>query len=173
MAAIGAGARELQLPTVRADAARLAEIAVRERHTHLGPSSDKRELARRRAATTWPGRKGETGDERGEDIPPDPRFLAGRHLPAQFDRREPLAERMKPVPSYPCRAAAEQARRLDPGHPRLVLGRSCYLTGAKSSSWMLSGSRNTRTEAYGSSAIGDWVRGLSATSALRTPLASR
>ncbi len=35
LAAIGAAARELKLPTVRADAARLAEIAVRERHTHL------------------------------------------------------------------------------------------------------------------------------------------
>ncbi len=34
-AAIGAAARELQLPTVRAEAARLAEIAVRERRTHL------------------------------------------------------------------------------------------------------------------------------------------
>ena len=36
LAAIGAAARELRLPTVRADAARLAEIAVRERQTHLG-----------------------------------------------------------------------------------------------------------------------------------------
>src|SRR5512135_2370278 len=35
-AAIGAAARELKLPTVRAEAARLAEIAARERHTHLG-----------------------------------------------------------------------------------------------------------------------------------------
>jgi len=35
-AAIGAAARELHLPTVRAEAARLAEIAARERHTHLG-----------------------------------------------------------------------------------------------------------------------------------------
>jgi hypothetical protein len=35
-AAIGAAARELHLPTVRAEAARLADIAVRERHTHLG-----------------------------------------------------------------------------------------------------------------------------------------
>jgi DNA replication protein DnaC len=34
-AAIGAAARELKLPTVRAEAARLAEIAARERHTHL------------------------------------------------------------------------------------------------------------------------------------------
>jgi len=34
-AAIGAAARELKLPTIRAEAARLAEIAVRERHTHL------------------------------------------------------------------------------------------------------------------------------------------
>ena len=34
-AAIGAAARELKLPTVRDQAARLAEIAVRERHTHL------------------------------------------------------------------------------------------------------------------------------------------
>jgi DNA replication protein DnaC len=35
-AAIGAAARELRLPTVRAEAARLAEVAARERHTHLG-----------------------------------------------------------------------------------------------------------------------------------------
>jgi DNA replication protein DnaC len=35
-AAIGAAARELRLPTVRAEATRLAEIAARERHTHLG-----------------------------------------------------------------------------------------------------------------------------------------
>jgi DNA replication protein DnaC len=35
LAAIGAAARELKLPTVCADAARLAEIAVRERQTHL------------------------------------------------------------------------------------------------------------------------------------------
>ena len=35
-AAIGAATRELHLPTVRDQATRLAEIAVRERHTHLG-----------------------------------------------------------------------------------------------------------------------------------------
>jgi DNA replication protein DnaC len=35
-AAIGAAARELHLPTVRDEARRLAEIAVRERQTHLG-----------------------------------------------------------------------------------------------------------------------------------------
>jgi DNA replication protein DnaC len=35
-AAIGAAARELRLPTVRAQAARLAEIAVRDHATHLG-----------------------------------------------------------------------------------------------------------------------------------------
>ena len=34
-AAIGAAARELRLPTVRAQAARLAEIAAREHATHL------------------------------------------------------------------------------------------------------------------------------------------
>ena len=34
-AAIGAAARELHLPTVRDEAARLAEIAARQRHTHL------------------------------------------------------------------------------------------------------------------------------------------
>jgi hypothetical protein len=34
-AAIGTAARELRLPAVRAEATRLAEIAVRERHTHL------------------------------------------------------------------------------------------------------------------------------------------
>ncbi len=35
-AAIGAAARELHLPTVRAEATRLADIAVRQHHTHLG-----------------------------------------------------------------------------------------------------------------------------------------
>jgi DNA replication protein DnaC len=35
LASIGAAARELKLPTVREQAARLAEIAVRERQTHL------------------------------------------------------------------------------------------------------------------------------------------
>jgi IstB-like ATP binding protein len=34
-ASIGAAARELHLPTVRTEAARLAEIAARERQTHL------------------------------------------------------------------------------------------------------------------------------------------
>ena len=34
-AAIGAAAREPKLPTIRAEAARLAQIAARERHTHL------------------------------------------------------------------------------------------------------------------------------------------
>ena len=37
-ASIGAAARELHLPTVRTEAARLAEIADRERHTHLRTS---------------------------------------------------------------------------------------------------------------------------------------
>jgi DNA replication protein DnaC len=36
LASIGAAARELKLPTIRDQAARLAEIAVREHHTHLG-----------------------------------------------------------------------------------------------------------------------------------------
>jgi DNA replication protein DnaC len=35
-AAIGAAARDLHLPTIRDEATRLAEIAVRERQTHLG-----------------------------------------------------------------------------------------------------------------------------------------
>jgi len=35
-AAIGAATRELHLPTIRDEAFRLAEIAVRERQTHLG-----------------------------------------------------------------------------------------------------------------------------------------
>jgi DNA replication protein DnaC len=35
LASIGAAARELKLPTVRADAARMADIDVRERQTHL------------------------------------------------------------------------------------------------------------------------------------------
>ncbi len=37
-ASIGAAARELHLPTVRTEATRLAEIANRERHTHLATS---------------------------------------------------------------------------------------------------------------------------------------
>jgi DNA replication protein DnaC len=36
VAAIGAAARDLHLPTIREEASRLAEIAVRERQTHLG-----------------------------------------------------------------------------------------------------------------------------------------
>jgi DNA replication protein DnaC len=36
VAAIGAAARDLHLPTIRDEAGRLAEIAVRERQTHLG-----------------------------------------------------------------------------------------------------------------------------------------
>ena len=39
--------------------------------------------------------EGEAGDERGECIPPDSCFLAGRHPAAQFDGREPLTQRMK------------------------------------------------------------------------------
>jgi len=39
-AVIGASARELHLPTVRAEASRLAEIAVRERQTHLASLAD-------------------------------------------------------------------------------------------------------------------------------------
>jgi len=35
-ASIGAAARELHLPTVRIEAVPLAEIAARERQTHLG-----------------------------------------------------------------------------------------------------------------------------------------
>jgi hypothetical protein len=35
-ASIGAATRELHLPTVRTEAARLADIALRERRTHLG-----------------------------------------------------------------------------------------------------------------------------------------
>jgi len=34
-ASIGAAARESHLPTVRTEATRLAEIAARQRHTHL------------------------------------------------------------------------------------------------------------------------------------------
>lgn len=39
-AAVNAAARELHLPTVRTEAVRLAEIAVRERRTHLGYLAD-------------------------------------------------------------------------------------------------------------------------------------
>jgi hypothetical protein len=60
-----------------------------------------------------------------------------------------------------------------PGGLRFVPDRRAYApAGENSSSWMLSGSRNTRTEPYGSSAIVDCVSGLSATSARTTPWAS-
>ncbi len=109
---------------------------------HCGPATgqlrvwwrDNRSLSpprRRRAAATCRGRKGEASDERGESVPPDPRLLARRHLPAQFDRREPLAERMKLTRSVPHRATAEQADRLDPGHPRLEADESLRSSGSE------------------------------------------
>src|SRR5271165_476920 len=88
-------------------------------------------LARRRPAATWPGREGEASDERGESVAPDPGFLAGRHLPAQFDRGEPLAERMELARSVPHRAAAEQSGHLDPGHPGLEAGESLPSGGSE------------------------------------------
>jgi len=59
---------------------------------------------------------------------PDPRFLAGWHQPAQFHRRESLAERMKLAGGLSYRAAAEQAGDLDACHPRLQAG-ECLRSG--------------------------------------------
>lgn len=50
LAAIGTAARQLKLPTVHAGAARLAEIAVRERHTHLAYLAEILALVHRRPA---------------------------------------------------------------------------------------------------------------------------
>jgi IstB-like ATP binding protein len=68
LAAIGAAARELKLPAVRAGAARLAEIAVRERQTHLGylagllsAEIDDRTGRRRTRRIAEPGSPGSSG----------------------------------------------------------------------------------------------------------------
>jgi len=105
-AAIGAAARELQLPTVRAEAARLGEIAVRERQTHLGF------LAEVLAA--------EVDDRRD-------RRRARRIAEAKFPRLKRLSEFN--VDAVPTIAAAQLAALaagayIDAGEPVVLLGDS-------------------------------------------------
>jgi DNA replication protein DnaC len=105
-AAIGAAARELRLPTVRAEATRLAEIAVRERHTHLAF------LAEILAA--------EVDDRSG-------RTRARRIAEARFPRIKRLAEfNVDAVPAIaPAQLAGLAAGAyLDAGEPVVLLGDS-------------------------------------------------
>ena len=105
-AAIGAAARELHLPTVRAEATRLAEIAVRERQTHLVF------LAEVLAAEV---------DDRTE------RRRARRIAEAKFPRLKRLSEfNVDAVPSIQpaTLAALATGNYLDAGEPIVLLGDS-------------------------------------------------
>jgi DNA replication protein DnaC len=106
LAAIGAAARELHLPTVRDQAARLAETAVRERHTHLAY------LAEILAAET---------DDRAA------RRRARRVGEARFPRLKRLADfDASAVPSLqPAQLAVlASGAWIDAGHPVVLLGDS-------------------------------------------------
>jgi DNA replication protein DnaC len=108
-AAIGAAARELHLPTVRAEAARLAEIAVRERQSHLAF------LAEVLAAEV---------DDRSE------RRRARRIAEAKFPRLKRLSEfNVDAVPSIQpaTLAALATGAYMDAGEPIVLLGDSGIL----------------------------------------------
>ncbi len=105
-ASIGAAARELYLPTVRTEAARLTEIANRERHTHL------RYLAEVLAAEV---------DDRTE------RRRARRINDAKFPRLKRLAEfNIDAVPSITPALLGQLAagHYMDAGEPVVLLGDS-------------------------------------------------
>jgi DNA replication protein DnaC len=105
-AAIGAAARELHLPTVRAEAARLAEIAVRQRQSHLAF------LAEVLAAEV---------DDRSE------RRRTRRINEAKFPRLKRLAEfNIDAVPSIQpaTLAALATGAYMDAGEPIVLLGDS-------------------------------------------------
>jgi DNA replication protein DnaC len=105
-AAIGAATRELHLPTIRDEATRLAEIAVRERQTHLGF------LAEVLTAEV---------DERAE------RRRVRRIAEAKFPRIKRLAEfNLDVVPSItPAQLAAlASGAWIDAGEPVVLLGDS-------------------------------------------------
>ena len=105
-AAIGAAARELHLPTIRDEANRLAEIAVRERQTHLGFLSE--------VLTA-------EVDERAE------RRRVRRIAEAKFPRIKRLAEfNLDAVPSItPAQLAALAGGAwIDAGEPVVLLGDS-------------------------------------------------
>src|SRR2546430_1383725 len=99
-AAIGAAARELRLPTVRDQAARLAEIAVRERHTHLAflaevlaaevDDRSGRPRARRIAEARFPRIKRLAGFSPGAVPSIPPAQLAGLAAGASLDAGEPV-----------------------------------------------------------------------------------
>jgi len=105
-AAIGAAARELHLPTVRAEADRLADIAVRERQSHLGF------LAEVLAAEV---------DDRSE------RRRVRRINEAKFPRIKRLADfNVDAVPAIPAATIGKLAGGgyLDQGEPVVLLGDS-------------------------------------------------
>ncbi len=105
-ASIGAAARELHLPTVRSEAARLADIASRERQTHLGY------LAEVLAAEV---------DDRTE------RRRTRRIADAKFPRLKRLAEfNVDAVTSIPAATLGPLAagHYMDAGEPVVLLGDS-------------------------------------------------
>lgn len=105
-ASIGVAARELHLPTVRSEAVRLAELAARERQTHL------RYLAEVLAAEL---------DDRSE------RRRARRVADAKFPRLKRLAEfHLESVPSIGPATLAHLAagHYMDAGEPVVLLGDS-------------------------------------------------
>ncbi len=99
LAAIGAAARELKLATVRADAARLAKIAVRERQTHLAYLAELlsaeiddrtgRRRTRRIAEARFPRIK-RLADFNTDAIPGIAATLAGLAAGAWIDAGEPV-----------------------------------------------------------------------------------
>ena len=99
LAAIGAAARELKLPTVREQAARLAETAIRERQTHLAYLAEllaaetddrtSRRRARRIAEARFPRIK-RLADFHPDAIPGIAAQLAGLATGAWIDAGQPL-----------------------------------------------------------------------------------
>ena len=99
-AAIGAAARELKLPTVRDQAARLAQIAARQRHTHLAYLAEvlsaelddrtERRRARRIAEAKFPRPK-RLADFNTDAVPAiTPGQLANLATGAYLDKGEPV-----------------------------------------------------------------------------------
>ena len=99
-AAIGAAVRELRLPTVRDQAARLAEIAARERSTYLAYLAEvlaaelddrsARRRARRIAEARFPRLK-RLADFSADAVPAiTPALLAGLATGAYLDKGEPV-----------------------------------------------------------------------------------
>ena len=124
-ASIGAATRELHLPTVRTEAARLADIAVRERRTHLGY------LAEVLAA--------EVDDRTG-------RRRARRIADARFPRLKRLAEfNLDAVPTIPAAILGQLAagHYMNAGEPVVLLGDSG--TGKSPDAWAFSACTRPRS----------------------------